>query len=138
MARVHKNGVIELEANRGSGGPVYGKGPGSEERNWAVACHLSAFAGYFIPFGHLLGPFAVWWFKRQQFPFVDDQGREILNFQLSVTLYLAIAGLLTFIVIGIPLLVLVSLFDFVMIILAAIKARNGERYRYPLNIRFFK
>jgi len=139
MARIYKNGVIELEADRGpGGGSVYGKGPSQEEKNWGVACHLAAFAGYFIPFGHLLGPFAIWWFKRQQFPFVDDQGREVLNFQLSITLYLAIAGLLTFIVIGVPLLVAISLFNFVMIIVGAVKARNGERYRYPLNLRFFK
>lgn len=109
-----------------------------EHRNWAMACHLAAFAGYFIPFGHILGPLVVLLFKGESHPFVNAQGREALNFQISITLYLLVAALLIAVVIGVFLIAALALFDFIFIIVATVKAKNGETYRYPLTIRFIK
>jgi uncharacterized Tic20 family protein len=101
-----------------------------------MACHLSALAGYVFPLGHLIGPLLVWLMKREQFPLVEDQGRVSLNFQISVTLYAIAAGLLSLVVIGIPLLIAVLVFQCVLVIIAAVRANEGERYRYPLTLRF--
>jgi hypothetical protein len=60
----------------------------SEERNWAMTCHLASFAGYVLPLGNIIGPLVAWLMKRDEFPLVDDQGKEALNFQISMTIYL--------------------------------------------------
>ncbi len=105
---------------------------------WATLCHLSALAGCIIPIGHIIGPLVVWLIKRNEFPFVDDQDKEALNFQITMTIFGIIAFLLIFIVIGFFLLVAVGIFDLVMVIIASIKANNGIAFRYPLTIRFLK
>lgn len=107
-------------------------------RNWAMLCHLSALTGYLLPFGNILGPLAVWLYKGPAYPLVDAQAKAALNFQISMTIYLLIAGLLVVIVIGIPLLILLSLIDLILIIIAAVKTRNGEAFRYPFTIRFLR
>lgn len=115
--------------------------------NWGMFCHLSALLGFlwmpfhgffFIPFGHLVAPLVVWLLKRKEYPFVDDQGKEALNFQISMTIYGLLASLLIFFVIGIFILVVLALLDIVLVIIASVKASNGEPYRYPLTIRFLK
>ncbi len=112
--------------------------PSREARNWAMTCHLAGFLGYTFPFGHIFGPLAVWLFKGEKYPLVDDQGKEALNFQLSISLYLIVAALLTLAVIGFALLGILVVFHFIVIIVAAVRARSGERYRYPLTIRFIR
>jgi len=108
-----------------------------EERTWAMVCHLAALAGYIIPVaGNIVGPLIIWLMKKEQFALVNDQGRESLNFQISITIYAIIAGLLAFVGIGLVLLPVVGIFALVMIIMAAIKANEGVAYRYPLNMRF--
>ncbi len=108
-----------------------------DTRRWAMACHLAALSCYLsIPFGNLLGPLLVWLFKREDDPFIEEQGREALNFQLSITLYGFIAFLLCFIFIGLLLLPVLVIFHLVCTIIAGVKAGNGEAYRYPLTIRF--
>ena len=103
-----------------------------------MLCHLSALAGFVIPFGNIIGPVLVWQIKKNEFPSVDEHGKESVNFQISVLIYCAICFVLTFVLIGIPLLVAVGLGSLVLIIIAGIKANNGEHYRYPLTIRFIK
>ena len=113
-------------------------GGGSDERMWGMLCHLSTFAGYLVPFGNILGPLVIWLIKKDQYAFVDDQGKEALNFQISITIWTIVSGILCFVIIGIPLLLAVLLFDVVMTVVAAIKANGGEYYRYPLTIRLVK
>lgn len=106
---------------------------------WGMLCHLAAFIGFIgVPFGHILGPLVIWLVKREGMPFVDDQGKESLNFQISMTIYGFVAGLLCFVLIGIPLLILLLIADVVLIIVAAIKANSGVAYRYPITIRLVK
>jgi uncharacterized Tic20 family protein len=109
-----------------------------EARTWAMLCHIGAFAGYIIPFGHIIAPLIIWLIKKDESPLVADQGKESLNFQISITIYAIVALLLTLILIGYILFVAIMIFDLVMVIIAAVRANSGEKYRYPLCIRLIK
>jgi len=109
-----------------------------DERMWAMLCHLSALAGYVIPLGNIFGPLIVWIMKRDEYPLVEDQGKESLNFQISLFIYVIVAAILSIILIGIPILIALVLFGLVMVIIAGIKANEGAKYRYPVTIRFLK
>ena len=110
-----------------------------EEQNWAMICHLSALAGFAVPFGNLLGPLIVWLIKRSEMPMVDTHGKEVLNFQITVTIAAMISMLLIFVLIGFLLLAAVYIGALVLTVRAAIKLSNGELdYRYPWTIRFLK
>ena len=116
-------------------------------RTWDVLCHLSALSLLVgVPFGNIVGPLVVWLIKRGDSPSTDAHGKEALNFQISVTLYLIIFGAVTaslmLVLVGfllLPLLivavVVVPIVDLIFVIIAAIKAGNGELYRYPFTIR---
>lgn len=108
-----------------------------EERNWAMLCHLAGLAMYVaIPFGHIIGPLVIWLVKKDEFPFVDEQGKEALNFQISMTLYFFLAGFMILVVIGVILLPVLFVVQVIFIIIAAVKASDGESYQYPFTIRF--
>jgi uncharacterized Tic20 family protein len=121
----------------------YAEGATQEERVWALACHLTAltiFVG--IPLGNVLGPLLAWLIKKDAMPLVDDQGKESLNFQLSLLIYTAVAWIPVVLIIGLPLLPLsilvtlaVAIFGVVMTIIGGLKAYEGEYYRYPLTLR---
>lgn len=108
------------------------------DRNWAMFCHLSAFAGGFIPLGSLLGPLVCWLARRDISPWVDKNGKAALNFQLSMLLYLVLCVPLLFIVVGIPLFIVLWIVRFVFIIISAVKASKGEDCKYPLAIPFIQ
>ncbi|HEY2837797.1 MAG TPA: DUF4870 domain-containing protein [Pirellulales bacterium] len=122
--------------------PAYTSGePGgmsqSDERMWAMCCHLASLAKYTaIPLANILGPLLIWQIKKDQSPLVDDQGKEAVNFQISVTLYVLVGLLSLCVGIGFIVLPVLGIFDFVFTIIAAVKANQGEMYRYPLTIRF--
>jgi uncharacterized Tic20 family protein len=104
-----------------------------------MLCHLSAFAGYIIPvLGNIIGPLVMWLLKREEYPLVDDQGKESLNFQITITIAFFLAGVLCLVIIGFFLLPLIMLFDVVLIIVATIKANECQYFRYPLCMRFIK
>ncbi len=109
-----------------------------DERMWATFCHLGTFGGYFVPFGSIIVPLVIWIIQKDNYPLVDDQGKEALNFQISIFIYKLISLILVFVLIGIPLLIGVMGFDLVMTIIASIKANEGIRFRYPMTIRFIK
>lgn len=118
--------------------PLLPAPPSTEERTWAMAAHLSALAGHFIPFGHIFGPLIVWLIKRDAFEFVGDQAKEALNAQISFTIYFAISIALMPLLIGFVLFPLVWLADLIFIIVAAVSANDGTRYRYPMIMRLVK
>jgi len=105
-------------------------------RSWCVACHLSALAGFVFPaFGHILGPLIVWLIKRGDSPEIDAHGKEALNFQITMLIYSLIAGVLCLVVIGFFLLAVLHILNVVFVIIAGIKAGEGQLYRYPFTIR---
>ncbi|XHR28181.1 MAG: DUF4870 domain-containing protein [Chthoniobacteraceae bacterium] len=113
--------------------------PSKEERTWAMVAHLSALSGHFIPpVGQILGPLVVWILKRDEYPLVNDQAKEALNAQISFTIYFIISVLLMPILIGFALFGIVWLADLVLIIIAAVAANEGKRYRYPFIFRWIK
>jgi uncharacterized Tic20 family protein len=100
--------------------------------NMAMLCHLLAiFTGF-------LGPLIIWLIKKEDSSFVDDQGKEALNFQITVLIAMVVSGLLIFACIGTFLMPIVYVLDLVFCIIAAVKASRGEAYRYPLTFRFIK
>ena len=117
--------------------PPPGK-PSSEARQWALIAHVSALLGFVLPFGNLIGPLIVWQLKKDMDPFVDDQGKEALNFQITVTLMLVVCVLLMLVLIGILLAWVVGIAALVLVIIAAIKSNEGTAYRYPFCWRLIK
>lgn len=107
-----------------------------DQNMWAMLCHLTTFSGFIIPFGNVIGPLIIWSLKKDQYPLVDDQGKEAINFQISVLIYLIISIILIFVVIGIPLLIALMVFDLIATVVATIRAAEGSTYRYPLSMRF--
>src|SRR5262245_32335881 len=108
-----------------------------EERNWAMLSHLLALAGYvFIPVvGNIVPPLIIYVMKKDESPFVAEQSRESLNFQISVSLYWLISGVLIVILLGLLLLPAIWVVGVILTIIGSVKAANGEAYRYPLTIR---
>lgn len=112
--------------------------PTQDERTWGMFAHLSTFAGFLLPLGSVLGPLVVWLVKRDQSPFVAEQGREALNFNISVLLAAIVCAVLVYVFIGILLGVALCIFWLTVTIIAAIKASEGVHYRYPFALRLVK
>jgi uncharacterized protein len=107
-----------------------------EERNMGMLSHLLALSGYVgVPFGNIIAPLIIYLMKKDESPFVAEQSRESLNFQISVSIYALIGAVLTVILIGFLLLAAVWVAGVVLTIIASVKVANGEAYRYPLTIR---
>jgi uncharacterized Tic20 family protein len=118
----------------------------SDARNFAMLCHILSLAGLVIPFGNVIGPLVMWLVKRDD-PFVDEHGKESVNFQISVTIYSVAIMVLMFVLIfaseiAFVLLILAMVVGFVLeivvVVRAALKASRGESYRYPLSFRFIR
>lgn len=122
----------EMPASEPAGKPVLR----DDEKRWAMFCHLAGFA-FFIPIfiGQIIAPLILWLVKKDESSYIDDQGKEALNFQISITIYLAVAALFFLVLIGIPIFLALILYDIVMIIKAVNAVSKGEYFRYPYTIR---
>lgn len=111
-----------------------------QARTWGMICHLSALTMFLcIPGANVLGPLIVWLVKRNEIPFVDDQGKEAVNFQITLAIAWLIIGILAYkvpLIGGLGLLLLV--FNLVFMILASVAAKSGTAYRYPFAFRLIK
>ncbi|RFP62279.1 DUF4870 domain-containing protein [Luteimonas weifangensis] len=121
----------------------------AEERQWAMFAHLSALAGGLLTsavggWGFFIGPLVIWLMKKETMPFVADQAKEALNFNIMVTAIFVILLILTILSLGIgalltvPVMLIVGIGALVFVIIAAIKANQGIAYRYPVNVRLIK
>ena len=148
----------------------------TNDKNIAAVLHLSALTQYIIPFGNYIFPIVIWSSKKEDSEFIDYNGKQVLNFQLSVFIYCIvlcliaiplfiytifknvpinasfhnqdfvinhikmehISGVAIIGIVAVFLLISVKIVEFILIILAAVKASNGEEYKYPLSIPFFK
>ena len=122
----------------------------AEERQWAMFAHLSALAGGIVTagwagsIGCFIGPLVIWLMKKETMPFVDDQAKEALNFNITVAIAFFVLFLLTLGTLGlgailtVPLMIIVGLAWLVLTVIAAIKSNEGVRYRYPFAIRLVK
>lgn len=123
--------------------------PTAEERQWAMFAHLSALLGGLVTgwiggWGWFLGPLIIWLMKKDTMPFVNDQAKESLNFNITVGIIFVILTILGVVTLGVgflvafPLMVIVGIAALVFIILAAIKSNEGTAYRYPFALRLIK
>lgn len=106
--------------------------PSRDERQWAMLCHLSAMLMYCTVIGGFIAPLVIWLLKRDEMPFVADQGRETLNFQITTLLALIVGGLLAIVLIGFVIIGAVLLFHFIVTIIATVRVSEGVLYRYPV------
>lgn len=120
--------------------PGVGRQLSSEEKNWAIGAHLSTFIGAVapIPMMNIVAPLAVWLMKKDSLPFAERHAREALNFNISIFIYGVVAAVSILLVIGLLLFPAVLLTWVIFSIVGAVKASNGEEYRYPLTMRFVK
>ena len=119
--------------------PAPGSRPTEDERTWAMLAHLSALAGIVVwLFGAVLGPLAVWIARRDQSPFVEEHAREALNFNITVVLAAIVCAVLMLAFIGFILGSALFITWLVFTLIAAIRASEGERYRYPISLRLVK
>lgn len=109
--------------------------PSKADRNWAVLCHLSTLLILVVPGAGILAPLLMWLARKEQSAFIDDQGREALNFAITLVLATIACVPFMFILIGFVLLGIVYVYCFVFAIIAATGASRGEPYRYPLTLR---
>ncbi|MFL6584901.1 MAG: DUF4870 domain-containing protein [Chthoniobacterales bacterium] len=101
--------------------------------------HAIALIGFFVPVGgHIVGPLVIWLARRGDSPELDEQGKESVNFQISMLIYNAAAALLCLIVIGFALLGVLHILNVVFVIIASIQASHGKVFRYPLSLRLMK
>ena len=107
-------------------------------RNTAVAAHLATLAGLVIPLGSVVGPLAVWLTRRHRDPFIDQAGREALNFGVSIAVYGSVLLVAALMLVGIPLLIVGVIAWVVLVSLAAANASQGQPYRYPLTLRLVR
>jgi uncharacterized Tic20 family protein len=117
-------------------------GSRSSGRAWAMACHLGGLA-HFANFCFLLGlgilvPLVIWLSQRDLDPFVDEHGKESVNFQINVLFWWLIFTGLSICCVGIPFLVALHAAQIVLAILASIEAAEGRPYRYPLIVRLLR
>ena len=124
-------------------------------RNWSMLCHLAALASLLIPFGNIIGPLIVWQIKKNELPEIDPHGKESLNFQITILLITIVFSMFLFSTIGYGalignpftifaggfglglLLFLIKITSWVLVIIASVRANNGELFRYP-SIKFIR
>jgi uncharacterized Tic20 family protein len=109
-----------------------------DAKQWAMLLHFSLLAVFVVPFVGLIAPIIIWQLKKNEFPEVDAHGKVVVNWIISGIIYGAVCLLLSFILIGIPLLIVLCALTIIFAIIGGIKANNGELWKYPLSIPFLK
>ncbi|MGJ8640170.1 MAG: DUF4870 domain-containing protein [Opitutaceae bacterium] len=136
MSEEAKQPVIDAEFEGGDApeAPIE-----KRDNTMGMLCHLLSLVQLLgVPLGNVLGPLIIWLLKKEEDPFADECGKEALNFQISMTIYMIVAGLLVLLVVGIFMLMALIVINVVYTIIAAIKASEGKSYSYPFTIRFIK
>ena len=146
LQQLHEAGVLDDDEFASAkkkileGAPASGAVAPSLEmqtRQWATALHLSVFLGYVIPFAGFVAPIVIWQIKKNDLPGIHGHGMNVANWVISLAIYSFVAFLLAFLLIGIPILFALGIIGVVFPTIGAIKANNGEVWRYPMAIPFF-
>lgn len=113
--------------------------PTANDKTMGMLCHLLALSGFVgIPLGNIAGPLVVWLTQKDKSGFADYHGKESLNFQITILIAGLISAVLCIILIGFLMLFALWVYGIAMTIIAAMKASEGVRYRYPYILRFIK
>ena len=111
---------------------------GMSENSYIALMHVSQLAGYLLAGLGFAVPVILWVINKNENANVDSAGKHIINFMISMFIYAAVSGVLCCLLIGIPMLIALGIMHLVFVIIATIKANNGETWRYPLTIDFLK
>ena len=106
-----------------------------DEKQFAVIAHLSGFLGFVIPFGNILGPLLIWLMKKDESKVIGAHALEALNFQITASIAMVLAGFSMVILIGVVLLPVVVIGTIALMVMAAMAANKGESYKYPFTLR---
>jgi uncharacterized Tic20 family protein len=109
-----------------------------ETRQWAFFLHLSSLAGLIVPIAGWVAPIVIWQVRKNDLPGLDPHGKVAVNWMISELIYVIVGAVLCLVLIGIPLLIGLLIIGIVFPIMGAVKANNGEVWRYPLSIEFLK
>lgn len=116
-------------------------GPSKEERTLAMVSHLLPLTGFLIPavpILNIVAPLVLWLIKKDELKFLDDQGKEVLNFQITISLVLLTCFVTFWLIIPIAIAFVACIASLVFMIIGAIQANDGKPYRYPLSLRLIK
>lgn len=113
-------------------------GGNKDEMLWATLSHAGTFAGFIIPFGHVIVPLAIYLIKKEESAYIAEHAKESLNFQISLSIYSVVAFILTLVFIGVILGLVLLILWIVFVIQASMAANKGQSYRYPMTFRFVK
>lgn len=105
---------------------------------WNFFIHLSQLSGLFIPLCNLIVPLVLWQMKKDEWPDIDAHGKQVINWQISLFIYAIIGYILVFVLVGFLVLLLLGIAFLAFAIIGAIKAQDGQLWKYPLTIRFLK
>lgn len=108
----------------------------AQTRQWACFLHLSILTGYVVPLAGLVVPVVIWQLKKAELPGLDAHGKVVVNWIISSILYAVVSVVLVFVLIGIPMLVALGVLSVVFPIIGAVKANEGQVWKYPLSIPF--
>ena len=111
---------------------------GLTENSYIALMHISQFAGIIILGLGFIVPVVLWAMNKDNNAKVDAVGKHIINFLISMLIYYAVSGVLCCLMIGIPMLIALGIMQIAFVIIAAIKANNGETWKYPLTVDFLK
>lgn len=109
-----------------------------QSRLWGMILHFSQFGGHLIPGAGWVAPIVIWQLKKDELPDLDAHGKNVANWLISFFIYAAVCVPLCFVFVGIPLLIILGVLCVVFAVIGGLKANNGEVWRYPLSITFFK
>ncbi|WP_394132941.1 DUF4870 domain-containing protein [Shewanella maritima] len=109
-----------------------------DTKNIGVLVHGMSLVGYLIPLGSIFGPLIVWLMKKDESDFIDQCGKNCLNYKISLLIYVIISSLLALVLVGFVFLAILGIIDIILTILAMVKASDGIAYKYPLTIKFIK
>ncbi len=113
-----------------------------DAKQWAMFCHLSAMTGVIIPFGNLIAPVVLWSLKKDEDAFINEQGKEVVNFQIFISicgigLYL-VATMMPFVFNGmaLPTAGITGVVIFIFALVGGLKAKEGVSFKYPTPFKF--
>ena len=109
-----------------------------DERTYATWMHLAGLSGYILPAGNVLVPLLLWFLKYKESDYINRQGVEVLNFQLTITFYYLFSYILVFILIGFLFLPVVFLLHLIATVMAAMETNKGRDFRYPVTFRVIR
>ncbi|MHA3044892.1 DUF4870 domain-containing protein [Riemerella anatipestifer] len=108
-----------------------------EDKDMLFLLHLSQLFNLITGFGGLIAPILIWAFKKDEIQGINEQGKEVINFQITMFLGILVSIPLCFILIGFLFISIIALLMIIVPIIQAIKSKDNQSVRYPLTIRFF-